>query len=320
MKKKNRDYILITIIISIIFSLLTIVLWFSLKWISILITLPFTVVIELFLLQWIDKKYVIEEKQKLIQLGLLTSSDTQIITQDTKDEIEQLKNFVRLNITDLNELLASLEEGYREALEKLDAGEIEDAKFQFKSVSKDIVQKFKEIENEVEESFNEFPIPEDRDKKFLFDSYKDNWNSEVQRKKARIKDIVHKFKVRSEFTVHLEDILQFEVENQRPITDFDIKKMKFPYSQAKQLIKFIEKPITLNIEELSLEEKQKYGTLGRKIIENCAKNQVTPNLPYLTVKLGIAIQEAKKILTYLHLVGMIEDIFYHYVKPERKPG
>jgi len=92
--------------------------------------------------------------------------------------------------------------------------------------------------------------------------------------------------------------------------------MRYPYHQAKQLIKFIEKPIILNLDSLSSEDKQKFGTLGRKIIENCAKNQVTPNLPYLVVKLGVAIQEAKKILSYLRLVGMVDRVYMHYVKGE----
>ncbi len=314
MRKKDRDYIIVTIIVAVIFSSLGTFLWLYFDWLGILALLPLIVILEFYLLYWVDKRYVIQEKQKLIQLGLITASDVQIMTKEAKDEIEHLKNFVRLNVSDINELLISLEEGYREALEKLDAGEIEDAKFQFKNLTKDILQRIQEIEEDVERMFEEFPIPEDRDKKFLYDSYKENWNSEKAQKKDRIEDLIEKFRVRTEYTVYIEDILRFEVENQRAITDLDIKTMKFPYNQASQLIRFIEKPLKVRLEDLSTEEKQKQGTLGRKIIENCSKNQVTPNIPYLCVKLGMTIQEAKRILTYLHLIGMIDKIYYHYEK------
>ncbi len=316
MKKRNWEYLIATITICTSFSLLTVILWFSLEWFSLLIILPCTIILELILLQWIDSKHELEEKQKLIQLGIISPSDTQLLSTETEDEIGQLKSFIRLNLTDLNEVIIGLEEGYREALEKLDVGEIEEAKSQFKSTSTTTVQKYKVIEEEVENQFEEFIIPDDKDKKFLYTSYRENWNTEKKRMKEKIEDIINKFRVRSEYTVHIEDILRFEVENKRPIIDDDIKKMKFPYHQANQLIKFIEKPIILKIEDLSPEEKQKYGTLGRKIIETCATSQITPTLPYLVIKMGITIQEAKKILTYLHLIGMIETIFYHYTKKE----
>ena len=316
MKRKERDYITVTVIICAIFSILTVFLWFFLSWVILLILLPLTIFIELFLLQWIDQRHIIREKQKLIHLGIISPSDTQMASSETKDEFDQLKNFVRLNLIDLNELLVNLEEGYREALEQLDLGEIEDAKFRFISLSKDIKNKYKEREEEVDNLFEEFPIPTDIQKRFLYDSYKENWNSEKQKSLERINEIINKFKVRSEYSLHIEDILQFEVKNERVITDKDIKNMKVPYHQAKQLIKFIEKPINLRIEDLSAKEKQKYGLLGRKIIETCSQNQITPNLPYLSVKLGITIQEAKKILTYLYAIGMIENIYYHYVKKE----
>jgi hypothetical protein len=314
MRNKDRDLILATLLVGVAFSALTSLLWFPLRWISLLIMLPATIVLELILLNWIDTKYTIAEKQKLIQLGIMTSGETLTVSVEGKDEIDQLRSFVRLNLTDLNELLLSLEEGYREALGRLDIGEIEDAKGQFKSVSEATLKRLKELSDEVEELFEEFPIPADKEKKFLFNSYKDHWNAEKKDKEKIIEDIIQKFKVRSVFTVHLEDILQTEVENKRPITDADIKRMRYPYNQANQLIKFIEKPVSFKLETLSPEEKQKYGTLGRKIIENCAKNQLTPNLPYLVVKLGITLQESKKILTYLHLVGMVEEVYYHYKK------
>ncbi len=313
MKKKDRDLILITLLVGVVFSALTSLLWFPLRWISLFIMLPLTIVLELVLLGWVDNKYTIAEKQRLIQLGIMTSG-THMVSVESKDEIDQLRSFVRLNLSDLNELLLSLEEGYREALERLDTGEIEDAKSQFKSVSEATLKRLKELSEEVEDLFEEFPLPEDKEKKFLYNSYKDHWNAEKKQKENIIEDIIQKFKVRSVFTIHLEDILQTEVENKRPITDSDIKRMRYPYNQANQLIRFIEKPVSFKLETLSPEEKQKYGTLGRKIIENCAKNQLTPNLPYLVVKLGITLQESKKILTYLHLVGMIEDIYYHYKK------
>lgn len=272
------------------------------------------IISELLILQWIDKNYSIAERQKFIKLGLVSAADYQISTSEASDETEQLKNFIRLNLADLNELLLSLEEGYREALLSLDKGEIEDGKLRFTSVFDDTRRKFQEIDSETEELIGEFPIPEDREKKFLFNSYKEQWLKESQKKLKQIDDINEKFRIRSQFSVHLEDILRFEIENERAINDADIKTMKFPYQQAKQIIKFIEKPTNIRIGEISAEEKQKYGTLGRKIIETCSKNQITPNLPYLVIKFGITILEAKKILTYLHSVGMVEEIYLHYKK------
>ena len=278
------------------------------------------IVLELQILHWIDKRHVVEEKQKLIRLGLVSAGDYQISTTDSGSEIEQMKNFIRLNLADLNEFLLSLEEGYREALILLNKGEIEDAKFQFSSISGEIQQKVQELEIEVNDFIEEFPLPEEKEQKFLYESYKEHWISEEQKVLKRITDINEKFKVRNQFSVYIEDILQFEVENERAIEDSDIKTMKFPYHQATQLIKFIEKPINVKIEDISAEEKQKYGPLGRKIIESCSKNQVTPNLPYLVIKFGITILEAKKILTYLHLVGMIENVYYHYKTNKEMPG
>jgi len=313
-KRKDRDLILVTILVSVLFSALTSGLWFQLGWYSLLIMLPIAIALEFVLLGRIDKKYIIAEKQRLIQLGIMTSGETQMVSVEEKDEIDQLRSFVRLNLSDLNELLLTLEEGYREALEKLDAGEIEDAKFQFKSISEATLKKLQDLSDEVEEIFNEFPTLEDKEKNFLYTSYRDHWNAEKKQKEKNMNEIIQKFKVRTIFTVHLEDILQTEVENERPITDQDIKRMRYPYTQAKQLIKYIEKPISFKMETLSPSERQKYGNLGRKIIEICAKNQVTPNLPYLVIKLGVQIQESKRILTYLHLVRMIDQVYYHYKK------
>jgi len=314
MKQKEKEFIVVTIINCIIFSILAYYSWLWLDWSSFLILLPGIIITEYLILRSIDKRYLIAEKQKLIQLGLVSASDYQIVSNDSGNEMGQFKNFLRLNLADLNEYLLSLEEAYRESLLLLDKGDIHDAKFKFNTVYEDIQEKVTEMETDLQVFIDEFPIPEEKEQNFLYTSYKEQWISEKSKKLKQITDLNEKFKVRCQFGVHLEDILRFEIENQRAITDSDIKDMKFPYHQAKQIIKFIEKPINFKIEEVSIEDKQKYGTLGRKIIETCSKKQITPNLPILVVELGIAIQESKKILSYLRSVGMIDQVYMHYQK------
>lgn len=260
-----------------------------------------------------------EEKQKLIQSGMMSTIDFQISAPEAGDEIEQLKNFIRLNLNDMNELLLSLEEAYREAITLFDKGEFDEAKARFDSVKKDIQQKFQDIDTEVEFYFKEAPVLDEKYQQTLFNSYREHYDSEKETKNEQIEDLIKKFEVRSEFSVHLEDILQFEIENEREITEADIYNMSFPYQQTKKLINLLEKPVKLKIGEFSMEEKQKIGVLGRKVIEQCSQADVTPNLPYLVIKLGMAIQEAKKILTYLQSVGIIENVYYHYVKKENQP-
>ncbi|HUX98014.1 MAG TPA: hypothetical protein VMV49_00540 [Candidatus Deferrimicrobium sp.] len=315
MKKKEFEYIIYTVILCTGFGILTYFLWIHLNWGSLIILLPGAIILELLILQWIDKKHVIEEKQKLIQLGLLTSSDLQLTAGTSETDIEQFKNFIRLNLTDLNELLLSLEEAYREALIKIDQGEIEEAKLQFLGVFKSTQTKFNEVETEVQNLIEEFPVDEeDKEQKFLYKSYTEQWISEKQNKLKKIEELNKKFQVRTEFNIYVEDILRFEVEKEREISDLDIKTLKFPYHQAKQLIKFIEKPFNLKVDYLSKDEKQKLGSVGRKIIEKCAEHHISPNLPYLVIKLGMSLVEAKKILTYLHSVGMIDQVYVHYKK------
>jgi len=258
------------------------------------------------------------EKQKLIHLGLVSAENYQV-SSTPQTELEQFRNFLRLNITDLNEYLLKLEEAYRESLFLLGKGALEEGKSQFEAEYTDVKTNIHEIENEVEAFLREFPIPNDKEQEFLYSSYKDQWNSEKSKIISKIEETYEKFKLRCQFGIDLEDILRFEVENERPITDTDLNKFKFPFQQAKQIIKFIEKPVNFNLNELSSEEKQKYGTLGRKIIEICSQNHVTPNLPFLVIKAGIALLEAKKILTYLHSIGMIDRIYYHYKKQEIMP-
>lgn len=320
MRKKDLEYIMVSIILCVGFSLLTYFFWTFLEWNSLFIVIPCVILAEFLLLQWIDKKHVIEERRKLIQYGLISASDFQVGTHEAKDEGDRLRNFIRLNLADLNELLLTVEEAYREAITFLDRGEIEEAKGQFRSVKADVQKKIQMIEGEVENYFKEVPNQDEEEQHLLFKSFREHYLSEKQRKLHQMQEIFEKFEVRSEFSLHLEDILGFEVERRRAINDADIKAMNFPFQQAKQLIKLLEKPIKLKIEDLSSEEKQKYGTIGRKIIENCSKDNVIPNLPYLIVKFKMAIQEAKKILTYLQSVGIIETVHYHYVQKENQPG
>lgn len=320
MRKKELVCILFTIIDCIIFSLLTILLWIYLGWYSLLLSIPGVMITEVLILRHIDKRYLIDEKQKLIQLGLISAADYQISHTPVRNEIDQFRNFIRLNLADLNEILLKLEESYRESLLLLEKGELEDGKVQFQRTYEKIQADVHEIETEVEAYISEFPLPEDKEQYFLYNSYKEQWFSEKQKKVTQIEEMNEKFKVRCQFSIYLEDILRFEVEHERPITESDIHEMQFPYHQAKQLLKFIEKPINFKIGDASKEEKQQYGALGRKIIEKCAQDQVTPNLPYLVIKTGISIIEAKKILTYLHSVGMIEHVFLHYEKAKNLPG
>ena len=85
MKKKDRDSVIVTVIVGIIFTVFTTALWYVIGWYILLITLPCTVVLEIYLLEWVDKKHVIQEKQKLISLGIVTSADTQIVSKDTEE-------------------------------------------------------------------------------------------------------------------------------------------------------------------------------------------------------------------------------------------
>jgi len=319
LRKKDLEYIVSSIIICVGFSLLTYFFWMFLEWNSLFIVIPCVILAEFFLLQWIDKKHMIEERRKLIQYGLISASDFQASPREAKDEGDRLINFIRLNLADLNELLLTIEEAYREAITLLDKGELEEAKRQFNSVKADVQKRVQMIEGEVENYFKEGPSPNDEEQQLLLKNYRDHYSSEKQKKMERMEEIIKKFNIRSEFSLHLEDILAFEIEKKRAITDSDIKTINFPFQQAKQLIKFLETPIKLKIEDLSTEEKQKYGAIGRKIIENCSKDSVIPNLPYLIVKFKMAIQEAKKILTYLQAVGIIETIHYHYIEKENQP-
>lgn len=319
MRKKEQEYVIISILICIGFSFLTYFLWNFFSWNSLFIVLPCVIILEFFFLQWIDKKHAMEERLRLIQGGIISAIDFQVSTSGEGDEFDQLRNFIRLNLNDLNELLKSFEEAYRETITLLDQAEFDEAKLRFESVRKDIQEKFSSIDEEVENFFKETPISNDKDQQRLFNSYKEHYDSEKEIKKEQIEEIIKKFEVRSEFSVHLEDILQFEIENEREISDSDINDMKFPYQPAKQLIKVLEKPVKLKIGELSTEDKQKFGALGRKIIEQCSQEDVTPNLPFLIIKLGMTLQEAKKILTYLQSVGIIETVYYHYVKKENQP-
>jgi hypothetical protein len=319
LRKKDLEYVMASAIICIGFSLLTYFLWTFLEWNSLFIVIPCIILAEFLLLRWIDKKHVIEERQKLIQYGLISASDFQVIPREAKDEGDRLKNFIRLNLADLNELLLTIEEAYREAIALLDKGELEGVKGQFNSVKADVQKKVQMIESEVENYFKEVPSPNDEEQQILLKNYKDHYISEKQKKLERMEEIIKKFDIRSEFSLHLEDILAFEIEKKRAITDSDINSIGFPFQQANQLIKFLETPLKLKLEDLSTEEKQKYGTIGRKIIENCSRDNVIPNLPYLIVKFKMAIQEAKKILTYLQAVGIIETVHYHYVQKENQP-
>ena len=67
MKQKEKEFIVVTIINCIIFSILAYYSWLWLDWASFLILLPGIIITEYLILRWIDKRYLIAEKQKLIQ-------------------------------------------------------------------------------------------------------------------------------------------------------------------------------------------------------------------------------------------------------------
>ncbi len=290
-----------------------IILWSILELYSLIIVLPITIILEIYVLSKIDNYFIIQKKKKLFEMGIISDIDKRSIKEEDVDLFEKYKNIVNNSINFLNDILISMDDVYTESLFLIEDGEILKGKKIFKST----LNKAKsDIENEdikIIQITNEMIEKADPPLKISIKNYKEYWDKNRIDILRKIKEIAEKFKLRSEIEDQIEKIFKFEIEKKQVITEEDASELGIPPDQFKRLLRMIEKPVKVDINKLSEDEKQRLGSASKKIISLCMKNNITPNLPYLHYVLKIDLKTAKEILSYLKNIGMIDLIFYHIV-------
>ncbi|MHA1230174.1 MAG: hypothetical protein ACTSRP_14575 [Candidatus Helarchaeota archaeon] len=290
-----------------------IILWSILELYSLIIVLPITIILEIYVLSKIDNYFIIQKKKKLFEMGIISDIDKRSIKEEDVDLFEKYRNIVNNSINFLNDILISMDDVYTESLFLIEDGEILKGKKIFKST----LNKAKsDIENEdikIIQITNEMIEKADPPLKISIKNYKEYWDKNRIDILRKIKEIAEKFKLRSEIEDQIEKIFKFEIEKKQVITEEDASELGIPPDQFKRLLRMIEKPVKVDINKLSEDEKQRLGSASKKIISLCMKNNITPNLPYLHYVLKIDLKTAKEILSYLKNIGMIDLIFYHIV-------
>ena len=332
MKKINpitRNFIMSTVILIAGMTFVAVLAFYFLHFLVSVVIIILSFIIEYYLMTRYDAERKIQKKSKMIEVGLIVDDeDLQEQIEEEKERLakqvddkkfvstqllEKFRNYLKLLITELSEIEVDMDNLYRKCMEMIDDGKTMKAKEHFRIMSNANRIRINEMDAEFNSKFDLFfgsKLKSQKSMKFL-DSFKEEWEN----RKAKTKEIIRarskNFEVKSYFQHHVEDVFNFELEKKRKFTEDDNILLKIPNDQLKKIIETIEKPSTLNFDELSIEKKQELGKIGKKVIAYFTNNNQKPNLPAMVMKLGIALSEAKDVLVYLKHIGMIEEVNYH---------
>ncbi|MHA1784203.1 MAG: hypothetical protein ACTSVY_16430 [Candidatus Helarchaeota archaeon] len=337
MKKKinplTKRFIIGTILIILGMSGIAILFYYLLAFFYNLIAISIVIIIsfiaEYFWMNAYEREKRILKKAKMIEIGLIVDDEElekQIeeekrkLTQKLEDEkfvsvelMDKFRSYLRLMITELSEIEVDMDNLFRECVGMINRSMTMKAKDHFKIMSNTNKIRVQEMDDEIKKKFNLFfgnKMKSQKTLKFL-KSFKEEWEKRKSKTLNVIKTISMKFEVKSYFQHHVEDVFNFELEKNRRFRPDDNILLKIPKDQLKKIIDTIEKPSTLNLDEVSRERKQELGKIGKKVIAYFTNNNQTPNLPAMVMKLGIALSEAKDVLAYLKIIGMIDEVLYH---------
>lgn len=311
---------LISICIFLAIYLYSLIGWFGFLLICILASLG-----ELLILNYSEKKKKAQKKQKIAQLRLLLKEDIKseigeekrlLIealnkkTQVSTNVLENFRVYLHINTAELNELLLEIDKTYLNCIELVKNAKTEKAKEKFNATIFNIFNRIFELDNDFNYKIKNLFTSDLKFKKIIA-SFKEEWETAINKIKNVIKETQEKFEIDTNFIYYIEDIFRFEIENKRMIQKEDFQCLNIPNDQIKKLLKYIDKPVKLKLNELDGEKKKKLGELGKKIIAYYVNENKKPNLPELTINLGIGITESKEILSYLKEIGMIDEVKYH---------
>jgi len=308
----NQKFLNLITTIGVLFIglILIILLWNYLSWYSLIIVLPIIIFLEIYILNKIDSYFIILKKKKLVQMGILSEPPNLQITSDTSP-FDKFKHQINLYIKNINDILIDMDDIYYESLQLLDDGDILHATRKFNSILSHSTKNIESIDLNVISLTNQTLQSSDPSLKLSIKNYKELWDKTRIDILNKIKTISEKFKIRSDIHNHIEKIFKFEIEHDRKVDVSDINSLDIPLDQFNRVIRIIEKPIKINLNKLSPDDKQRLGNVSKKIISTCMKYNISPNLPYLFYVLKIDLKTAKEILSYLKNIGMLDVIFYH---------
>ncbi|MHA1404542.1 MAG: hypothetical protein ACTSSI_12325 [Candidatus Helarchaeota archaeon] len=290
------------------------------------------VIAELLLLSHIDTIKQIEIKSRFIELGLMPEERTteeeikrekQIILSKIEQQnikqmtrLQNFRHFLKLHVAELGELTLEIDDLFRECKLLIEQGRMKKAKREFNQKYQDIRNRIAEMKNEFDSRINKhFDLTKYHSQKvktFIF-SFKEEWARECSKLEKILIETVNKFEQKTNLPQYIEDIFQFEIENERQFTEDDFFRLKIPRDQIKILLNMIDKPVKVNLSEISQEKKKILASVGKKVIAHFSILDKTPTLPDLYVNLGISLTDAKEVLSYLKSIGMIDKIYYHVV-------
>ena len=340
MKKKVdvllRDFLIGTIGIMLGMAGLAILFYylipFFLNYVLIGITLGIAFGLEYFWMKKYDQKKRIRKKSKMIDVGLIADDEDvkeiieeekRKLSQDLGDEkfvseqlMDKFRSYMKLLITELSEIDVETDDLYRDCIDMINNGMTMKAKDHFRIMSNAHKIRIDDMDDELRKKFNLFFDDKLKSQKTLkyLKSIREEWEIRKNKTLEIIKTASKKFDEKSYFQHHIEDIFNFELEENRNFEMEDKVLLKIPEDQLKKIMDTIEKPSTLNLDEISREKKEELGKIGKKVIAYFTNNDQHPNLPTMVMKLGIALSEAKDVLVYLKLIGMINEVRYHVKK------
>ncbi|MFX1451855.1 MAG: hypothetical protein ACFFCM_13485 [Promethearchaeota archaeon] len=325
MAKINWFLIIGTSCIMTIFIFLAMYLYSLIGWLGFfIITIP-AAISELLLLIYLDKKEKSRKKQRISELKIAVKEDIKseigeekrllITALNKKTEVsasvlESFRIYLRINIAEINELILDIDEIYLKCNDLIKHAKTKTAKDDFNSKISDIFNRIYELDTDFNFKLNNLSTSDLKFKKIIA-SFRDEWNSSVNKIKNIIKQTQEKFEINTNFMYYIEDIFRFEIENQRRIETTDFEVLGIPEDQIKKLLKYINESLKIKLNELDKEKKSKLGEIGKKIISHYVNTDNKPNLPEMVITLGMGISESKEILSYLKEIGMIDEIRYH---------
>ncbi|NHI92591.1 MAG: hypothetical protein EAX96_08815 [Candidatus Lokiarchaeota archaeon] len=296
------------------------------------IALSISFILEYYWMQKYDREKRIIKKSKMIEIGLIADDeDVKEIIEAEKQKLsekvngekfvsmqlmDKFRSYMKLLITELSEIEVEIDNLYRECIDMIKENMTMKAKEHFRIISNANMIRIQEMDDELGKKFNLFfaeKLKSQKTLKFL-KSFKEEWEKRKSKTVEIIKSVSKKFEQKSYFQHHIEEVFNFELEKKRKFTMDDNLSLKIPEDQLKKIIETIEKPSTLNLDEVSREKKQELGKIGKKVIAYFTNNNEHPNLPAMVMRLGIALSEAKDVLMYLKLIGMIDEVRYHVKK------
>ncbi|MFX0140293.1 MAG: hypothetical protein ACFFDN_42025, partial [Candidatus Hodarchaeota archaeon] len=325
MAKINWYLIIGTSCIMGIFIFLALYLYSLIGWAGFIIISIAASISELLLLHYLEKKEDARKKHKISELKLAVKEDIKseigeekrllIAALNKKNKVttkvlESFKIYLRINIAEINELVLDIDEIYLKGIDLVKQAKTKTAKEEFNSKISNIFYRIYELDTDFNFKLNNLLTSDLKFKKIII-SFKDEWNSSLNKIKKIIKQTQEKFEINTNFLYYIEDIFRFEIENQRKFEKNDFEILEIPEDQVKKLLKYINESVKIKLNELDKEKKRKLGKLGKKIISHYANTDNKPNLPEMVIKLGIGITESKEILSYLKEIGMIDEIKYH---------